>query len=171
MTIEVVRSGAVVLGICNLRLDGICQYPDTVGPIFCYDVGEHELMNVCKSCADYKYGSGEWILPGAHNDEQTLSLQKYLLEMKASRSAKAKLEIAQRYTEKRWAVRIPISAGDYQDPFWVTDVHFSQFGWVRVALDGEDIATPAVIMMRPVRSQEELDKTEGAILFQERRIQ
>ena len=58
--------GAVVAGECQKKIAGVCSYPadGEIGAVLCFSDQYRHQYNVCKSCSDHLFCSGEWYLPG-----------------------------------------------------------------------------------------------------------
>ncbi len=55
-------SGVAMLGVCELRLKGICRTEDgQPGPITAVWDERRDQIDVCKPCLDAKFESGEWV--------------------------------------------------------------------------------------------------------------
>lgn len=170
---EMEALGAVVAGPCQLKIEGVCKYKNEVGAVLVFNDESGRQWDVCKNCSDYMFAKGEWYKKGEKppkSDTPTSKLNLYISEIKSAKDDDEIIKIGNKYADQRWILSVPISVGMYTEPFFVVEVSVGALGWVSIAFQSEEESTPAVVKVRPVFNKEELNKSEGAILFVEEKI-
>jgi hypothetical protein len=60
--VRIRTSGVAMVGVCELRLRGICRTEDgQPGPITAVWDEQRDQIDVCKPCLDAQLESGEWV--------------------------------------------------------------------------------------------------------------
>lgn len=172
MAKQMIPLGAVVIGACDLRIEGICEYPSgNAGAVFVFNDNSGKQWNVCKKCSDYQYGLGEWrrdLQSGSKAEKSSSELKAFITEFNAAKTNDKNLVLL-RYHDTIWTISVPISAGIYEKGFWVTDINIGGIGWVKIAFQDGDEATPALVKVQPVCDMKEyFDKNQALLVVKER---
>ncbi|MBU3955005.1 hypothetical protein KJ633_00935 [bacterium] len=172
MTECVYPFGAIIIGKCDVHLEGVCLSKEVPGPVLVYHDETGQQINVCKVCAEQMFSSGKWSIPGESEEDKKVSneLQTYINEFDTKKTANDKLSVAIKYKESMWRITVPIAAGQITSYYWIMRQSIPNIKKpVTIAFKVSDYSTPAIVDVRPPKSIEEVQNSGGAHLVVEKR--